>query len=736
MLSFRMELPGAALGSLMLTITAVGFLLAGRGPITLTNPDFLVQVFTQQFNLLLGTSTALVIGATLTERRALKASLLTSLAQAERARAQAEDGGRRTRLAEKVAGVGFWRYDLASDTRIWSDEMLRLFGVEDVDSSVEAIWGKVHADDLDEAGRLLERALAEGVEYENRFRIVGADGVMRMVINRVMCERDAAGRLVALNGACMDVTPLAQATDAVRESEARYRLLAENASDLVLQADLDAQLTYVSPSVVRLTGYQPQEFMKSFIAFVHPDDRERLLALGREVYGCHDADRDWQVEYRIRHKDGRMLWFEGRPRLQRDHAGRICGVSDAVRDITERKAIEAELLGARNAAETAAEAKAEFLANMSHEIRTPLTGIIGFSGLLEESADLPDAARLYVQRIATSGRSLLAVVNDILDFSKLDARQVVLDPHPFDPAEFIRDSVDLLASQAAAKALWLKLEIDPQTPARLEADSARLRQIVLNLVSNALKFTAEGGVTVRLGYQAGRLGVSVTDTGPGVPADKQDRLFQRFSQADGSINRSHGGTGLGLAICKGLVELMEGDIGLSSVEGEGATFWFEVPAAPCEAIAPEPAEMAGDDEIEPAHILLVDDLGVNRELVKAMLEPFGHTFREAGSGAEAVQAALGEAFDLVFMDLQMPGMDGLTAARIIRETSEPNRRTPIIALSANVLAEHVTACLEAGMDDHLAKPIQPLELLGKIALWAGRRAAEPDDVPILSEAAL
>ena len=305
----------------------------------------------------------------------------------------------------------------------------------------------------------------------------------------------------------------------------------------------------------------------------------------------------------------------------------------------------------------------------------------------------------YVQRISTAGQSLLSVVNDILDFSKLEAGQVDLDPHDFDPAAYVEDTVELLTRQAENKGLTLGLVIDDSVPDRIEADSSRLRQVLLNLIGNAIKFTAEGRVDVSMTYADGLMRVAVADTGPGIPAERRDRLFQRFSQMDGAGSRNHGGTGLGLAISKSLVELMGGEIGVDSEEGKGSVFWFTFAArrrwAGPRHRSPEAQGPMGERAALP-HPGGGHDVHVNRELVRAMLEPFGHSFVEAENGAEAVAAAMREPFDLILMDLQMPGMDGISAAKAIRATAEVNRLTPILALSANVLPDHLTACAAAG----------------------------------------
>jgi CheY-like chemotaxis protein len=372
-------------------------------------------------------------------------------------------------------------------------------------------------------------------------------------------------------------------------------------------------------------------------------------------------------------------------------------------------------------------AKTEFVANMSHEIRTPLTAIIGFTGLLKDIEGLPIVATKSVDRIATAGRSLLSVVNDVLDFSKIDSGQLSLDPQPFEPGPFILETLDLAGAQATAKGLTLSADIDPALPLAVYADSSRLRQVLLNLIGNAIKFTDKGGVTVSASPLAGdptRLRLAVSDTGAGIAKDKISRLFQRFSQVDGTISRTHGGTGLGLAICKSLTEMMGGDIGVESTVGAGTTFWFTIQAPEVELEAPKASGAQALQGCESARILIVDDVAANRELVCAMLSVFDHDVTEAASGQEAVEAALRQPFDLILMDLQMPGMDGMAASRAIRATSDVNRLTPIVALSANAMASHIAECAEAGMNDHIAKPIDATTLLTKVAQWTSLDAED------------
>ena len=724
LIAFRMEMAGAAFAALLMAFITMGVFLSSRSLFGQDAAAFDNTLFIKQINVAVTSICALAIGATLAHRRRLKMTLARSLASAERARAQAIEAVRQAQLAENIASVGYWRLDLATSAITWSPEMYRIWGVEhQATPPLEEALERVHPDDRGTADTNIKRAMVETEAFHSRpIRLLLPDGSVRHISGRMGSERNGDGEVTAIYGALIDVTHLRLSDAALRASETRYRLLADHSSDIILRVDLTDTILYISPSC-RSLGWEPDELIgRKRYDLTHPDDMPRLSRIRADLVmgiGSTRADR----EYRMMAKDGSWVWVEGSPSIVRDENNIPIELVSQLRDVTERRAFEDELLAARDAAEAAAKAKSEFLANMSHELRTPLTSIIGFSSLLSEMEGLSEGARHYVQRIATGGQSLLAVVNDILDFSKLEAGQVELDPHPFDPAGFIEDTVELLTTQAENKGLTLGLIIDDTVPACIDANSARLRQVLLNLVGNAIKFTPEGRVSVSVTHQAGetpKLRVQVADTGPGIPVERRSRLFQRFSQVDGSVSRNHGGTGLGLAICKNLVKLMGGDIGVDSEDGKGSVFWFTIAAPPAMAdMEPEEA-LAQSREMKPSRILVVDDVSVNRELVRAMLEPLGHTFVEASNGAEAVEASLREPFDLILMDLQMPGMDGASAARAIRAGSPANKLTPILALSANVLPDHLAACAAAGMDDHIGKPIQPMRLLTKVAEWAGQ----------------
>jgi signal transduction histidine kinase/ActR/RegA family two-component response regulator len=374
-------------------------------------------------------------------------------------------------------------------------------------------------------------------------------------------------------------------------------------------------------------------------------------------------------------------------------------------------------------ANATADVKSQFLADMSHEIRNPLTAVLGYGELLEKLPGQSEQAQTYIGRVNTGAKALRAIVDDVLDFSRLEAGKVELDPQTFELTAFLNETVEQFLTAATDKGLDLRIEQRGELPAFVRADRHRLQQVLANLIGNAIKFTERGAVTLAAGYQPGqgaRLRFDVTDTGIGISAQDTRRLFERFSQVDGPNAGRARGSGLGLTIAKSLVEMMGGEIDVQSEPGQGSTFWFTIKAPPeARNAAPErPPSVTWD--LGPLSILVVEDVAVNRDLVSDMLSPFGIQVTGAADGMEAVEFALGARFDLILMDLQMPRLDGLAAAKAIRATSDLNRDTPIVALSANVARAQVDACLAAGMNDYIRKPIDRTELLAKIAHWARR----------------
>jgi PAS domain S-box-containing protein len=503
-------------------------------------------------------------------------------------------------------------------------------------------------------------------------------------------------------------------------SEAQYRIMADTISDLIIRVSPDSPTVYLS-SPEKLTGYTAAELgVMGLINAVHKGDR-RTLEAGRAR--VTRAGGQASAEHRLIRKDGTCIWLETNMTRAAfngpDQPPEIISVS---RDITARKMLEFALIEAKEQAEAGSAAKSDFLSNMSHELRTPLTAIIGFSGVLKKTAGLEPTAARYAGLINDASTTLLAVVNSVLDFSRLEAEAVELEAAPFDPADLVNSMTALLGLEADGKKIGLHVRAE-EAGGPLIGDAPLIRQVLLNLLGNALKFTERGEVTVTvvqsdLDDDHSKLRIEVSDSGIGMSKAQLARVFERFVQAENSTSRRFGGAGLGLAICQRVVQLMGGRIGADSVQGRGSTFWFELDLAKAKAVEIDLDPSTGDELLRRLRVLVVDDVALNRELVTVLLSPFDIDVAVAADGEEAVALARRETYDLILMDVQMPVMDGLTATRAIRKLARPEAaQVPIIALSAGVLPDQVARCLEAGMNDHIGKPINPERLLQTLARW-------------------
>ncbi len=526
-----------------------------------------------------------------------------------------------------------------------------------------------------------------------------------------------------------DIIDQAQAADALRISRkdlSRAQAVARVGS---WRLDVHANELTWSDENHRIFGVPKGTPMtyELFLACAHPEDRPYV----HERWSAALAGEPYDIEHRIV-AGGEVKWVREKAELEFDREGTLLGGFGTTQDVTERKLLEENLRRAKEAAQKASRVKSEFLANMSHEIRTPLSGIIGLAEVLAMRPLGPDE-RDILAKLQGAGRSLLEIINDILDISRIEAGRLALKPENFRPAQVFAKLTGLFEHAAEAKGLHLWTDIAPGVPEILHGDPFRLTQVLTNLLSNAIKFTPSGEVAL-LARPApddlpGTVMFSVKDTGIGIPRKKADRLFRKFKQLDSSVSKQFAGTGLGLYISKQLVKLMGGVIWVESGEGRGSTFSFtsDLPEAPSQARAPAAAPAPAAREVRPLRILLAEDSKVNQLVMTYFLESAGHRVQAVETGRQALDALRRERFDLVFMDVQMPVMDGLEATRLIRQGGGLPADVPIVALTAYAMEGDRERFLAAGMDDYLSKPVELDQVQAKLqALLARKTPREAD----------
>ncbi len=530
---------------------------------------------------------------------------------------------------------------------------------------------------------------------------------------------------------------IADRTAELKAGEERFRILSTSSPVGIFQTDAAGECLYTNPRLRAMTGLSFGECLgDGWSRAVHPEDR---MAVTREWAIAAAQGNDFSREFRIGRPDGTVRWAHSRSSKLTDESGTITGFVGTVEDVTDRKLFEGELRKAKDAAEAATRAKSSFLANMSHEIRTPMNGVIGMTGLLLET-NLNAEQREYAETVRSSGQALLSIINDILDFSKIEAGKMQLEMLDFDLRTTVEECVELLAERAQARKLEIACLVHHDAPAVLRGDPGRLRQILINFLSNAVKFTEKGEVIARARLASpprdGRVTIrfEVTDTGIGIPPEAQARLFNPFTQADDSTTRRYGGTGLGLAICKQLAELMGGEVGLESAPGKGSTFWFTatLEARPETALVlPSPRE-----DLRGLRVLIVDDNATNRKILQGLTRLWGMAGEGAASARSALEmlrAAAGAApHDLAILDMQMPDMDGIELARAIR--SDPRlARIPLLMMTSMGVRGNAEDCRQAGVNAFLTKPVRQSQLYDSIRTMMGAPApsASPEDPPNL-----
>lgn len=672
-------------------------------------------------------------------------TLSVTLAETTAERAAIESSAHHKTLLDRVQNIsstGYWRYEVATGQVVWSDRVFEIHGMEPdpagvtIDQAVAAY----HPDDRQRVRDCISHSIETGAPFDFDLRIVRADGSLRHVIARG--EVDGAHDIGScrLFGVFQDVTDERDRAQASRITQERLSLVVKASRDGVWDWRYGSDEVFYSDRFKEILGLsEPGNLMSVERAksLIHPDDLETYSAL---VVAHLEGHKRCDAEIRLMQPDGCFIWTEIKAVAAFDDNGNATRIVGTVGDISARKEAESRMRKARADALAASDAKSKFIATASHELRTPLNGVLGMLDLLA-NAQLDADQQPLVETAAESARSLLAILDDLLDLSKLDADRLELNPVAFDPVRHVQSVVDLFAPSAAKRNVDLFFDAADNLPETLVADQARLRQVLTNLVGNAVKFTSAGSIRVSAevieaeGIAAPskpRLRYCIADTGIGIAPEMQQKLFQPYAQGSNRTAETYGGTGLGLAICKQLVERMGGTIGVESAPGQGSRFWFTLDAVSPDAItdADEMPTKTADSICEETnrslHVLIAEDNAVNQRVITAMVSRLGCTFEVVTDGIEAVEAVRRGNFDAVLMDIQMPRMDGVMATRLIREEEQGSGRTlPIIAITAHAMRGTRDDYLKAGMTDFVPKPIEVKTLA--LALHAVAKKHAPEE---------
>ncbi|MCX7868337.1 MAG: ATP-binding protein, partial [Terrimicrobiaceae bacterium] len=643
-------------------------------------------------------------------------------------------------LAARMAKIGAWRVDFDPPGIWWSPEVRRIHAVpDDYEPDLESIFAFYPPESRARLRELFNRSVETGEEFDGEFDFRDARGRVVWVRLIGQAERDpSTGKTIRVHGTFQDITETHESAIALAESREMLSVAFWGASLSVSDCRFDTGEFVFDANLLRLLGYEKREVVPTlkFRDSLMPEADRRRWAESLEA--CLEGRAQlFECEYRLAAKDGSFRWLLERSKIvSLDTSNRPARMVGIITDITRLKeaeelvasALEHEKDLARKA-QAASKAKKDFLAMMSHEIRTPLNSVLGFAEMLA-GRPLDSESAEYVRTIRESGESLLRILNDILDYSRIESGKLQIEERAYNPRSVLRSVVDLLKPIALSKGIELAASNSDDVPEAVLGDEMRVKQVLVNLAGNAVKFTSKGVVNLRLHLdEDGRnLVFSVRDTGPGIAAAKLESIFEPFTQADASISRAHGGTGLGLAISSQLVHLMDGTIRAKSALGKGSEFAFSIPlrAAPAEASPPAsdvlvPGEASFAKNL-PLRILIVEDDRVNARLTRLILTRLGYSPAIVHDGRQAVEAAASDPPDLILMDLRMPNMDGLEATRAIRAVEAERGSRPrifIAALTADVLPEGRDQSFDAGMDDYVTKPVSSakiLEVLRKAAL--------------------
>ncbi|MDZ3830818.1 MAG: PAS domain S-box protein [Sphingopyxis sp.] len=619
----------------------------------------------------------------------------------------------------------------------YANQLLELILLTPQDRLVGRSWRDLMPGGVDALRDAIDRDLGvPGAMVERELAIRDASQQMRWINVVITGEFDTEARLVGYIAAIADITHRKHTEAALERTTRDLSQLASNINDMVFRVGLDSNCLYVTPSIRAVLGFRPEHVVgHSVLNRVHPDDVDAVRAAFDEL-ARGDRD-DFSISYRSLPADEARgyIWLEASCRLLRDADGAPQEIIAALRDISSRKQLEIELVEARRRAEAADQAKSAFLANISHEIRTPMNGVIGLTELLLQR-DLDATGRDYAALIRDSGEAMIALLNDVLDLAKIEAGQLHIVREEFDLHASLKNAMQLMTARAAQKQLAMVLTIAPDVPRRFIGDRLRINQILSNLIGNAVKFTDRGRVELSAERAGDRLLIAVTDTGIGIAKDYREHVFEEFVQAGQDITSKFGGTGLGLPISRRLAEAMGGTLSLADGPADtgGTRIELDLPADFADG---GEGDVAGTDPVPapaPAptgqglHILVAEDNRTNQIIVAGMLDRLGHAYQLARDGQEAIDmvrraAGDGAPFDLILMDIQMPGCDGFDAARAIRALGLSAERLPIIAVTAGAFEEDAERCHAAGMQAHVAKPLRLAALAAALRPYARRARA-------------
>lgn len=608
------------------------------------------------------------------------------------------------RIAGEKAKLGGWYVNIKEDKVFWSDEVA---AIHDVPSghypTVEEALSFFAPEWRERIAIVFSRCAREGVSYEEEMEIITTKGRRAWVRTMGEAVRDHNGNIIRVQGALQDITERVQGEIRLRKSEEKYRTFIETMQDGVYRSTPEGRFLEVNMAMVKMLGYESKEELMAvnIIKDLYFDESERDSAVLLEKYSE-------MAVFRLRRKDGSEIWVQDHGRLEKDSQGKTIYHEGTIRDITEHLKAE-EAMRQVEIAKESARIKQNFLANMSHEMRTPLTGLLGMIEVLEDTA-ITEVQKDYINTIKLSGENLREIINQVLDFSKMEAGKASLKPSVFE-LKYILNHLKMLYKNINRNQIRLQFHLDKTLSPYIYADKSRIFQVVNNLVSNAMKFTRKGCIGINIlditpeGSDGSlMIKIEVTDTGIGIPAELQQKLFIPFSQIEDNDIRNFEGTGLGLSICKELVTLLGGEIGVISEYQKGSTFWFTFPAQVAEVHMDAATQRIRMPYKEKLRILFAEDKVINQKVVSLMLTSLGHEITIANEGKQALKLYQPGKYDLILMDIQMPIMDGITATQQLK--SKYNNLPPIVGLSANAFEGDREKYMAMGMDEYLTKPVK------------------------------